>query len=419
MPIKKVNMNTTSKWKDQLITFLMTFMIMSFYLFELKWWGRYVIFGITLFITLIYASKNSWKISIRFGSFHYHIILFVIYCFISALWAWEPSAAISKGITIGLILMCFTFLYAYYQTANYVINLLKAIMYAGYGVAIYTLLFYGPSLLLHMVIGNVRLGNDYANANSLGMVAAISCIIQLYFILEHKHDASVVFIIPAVLVLAASQSRKAMVLLLLGIIMLYLLNMKGKKLPSKILKFILGVVVIILLCYLISKINLFQGVFERFETYFESLSGERGENIRDIYREIGMEQFKKTPVVGIGIGNSAALLQSCGQRRTYLHDNFVELLSCGGIIGFFIFYSMYVDLFISILKYRRANDNLSNLIIILIALMLFMDYGMVSYFDKQQYVYFMCFFLYSENLKRINEQIKLLKSSKGVIDASD
>lgn len=69
--------NTTS---DEIICALISFMIMSFYIFETASWGRYVIFGITILVTLIYAANNGFKIPLVLNRpFHVHVAAFAIF----------------------------------------------------------------------------------------------------------------------------------------------------------------------------------------------------------------------------------------------------------------------------------------------------------------------------------------------------
>lgn len=385
---------------DRIICYLVSFMIMSFYLFELKSWGRYVLIGITLIITILNSWLNKGHTKLKLKAFHKHIALFSIYCFISSIWAWNASSAISKGVTILSILICFSLLYPYYEREENVDSLLKSIMIAGYGIAVYTIFYYGFSTIIGMATGGVRLGNDYTNANSIGMVSAISCIIQFYYILKKKANISIVFVLPALLMVAASQSRKAVVMMLIGIMFLTMSGTDKGDIFKKIARIIAGMIVLVMMIYLLSYFDIFSGVVKRFATYYESLYGTREVNIRDVYRQIGIQQFRINPIFGIGVGSSAELLESVGQRRTYLHDNFVELLACGGIIGFIIYYSIYIRLFFGLWKYRRQDYLTTNLCLCFLVLMVILDYGMVSYFDKQQYVYFMCFFLQLDIIKK-------------------
>ena len=60
--------------------------------------------------------------------------------------------------------------------------------------------------------------------------------------------------------------------------------------------------------------------------------------VRDQMRRVGLQVFKENPIVGIGFGNT--YLYGV-EDYSYFHDNYVEVLSSGGILGFIIYYGMY------------------------------------------------------------------------------
>lgn len=76
---------------------------------------------------------------------------------------------------------------------------------------------------------------------------------------------------------------------------------------------------------------------------------------RSNLRALGIEWFLKHPFAGIGIANPHILTNQYYAFDAYLHDNFVELLCGGGIIGFSLYYSMYVYLFLQLWNYRRID----------------------------------------------------------------
>lgn len=77
--------------------------------------------------------------------------------------------------------------------------------------------------------------------------------------------------------------------------------------------------------------------------------------VRNNLKTLGIEWFLRYPFGGIGIANPHILANYYYAFDAYLHDNFVELLCGGGIIGFSVYYSMYVYLFIQLWKYRKAD----------------------------------------------------------------
>ena len=121
---------------------------------------------------------------------------------------------------------------------------------------------------------------------------------------------------------------------------------------------------------------------------------------RQRFIQLGIEQFWKKPFLGIGIDSSGEMLAQQGEHRTYLHNNFVELLACGGIVGFSIYYSIYVYLIYNLWNLREFSKGESDICLIILGIMLVMDYGLVSYYQKAQYFYFMVCFIQVGILKR-------------------
>ena len=112
--------------------------------------------------------------------------------------------------------------------------------------------------------------------------------------------------------------------------------------------------------------------------------------------EIGLEQFFKTPIQGIGIGNSLFIIG----RDTYLHNNYIEILACGGILGIVTFYSSYLCCFKRLMSGMKKYDEITVLCVTFFILQLLMDFMQVSYFAKDTYFYFMIFFLQVKSLNR-------------------
>ena len=393
---------------DRIICILVSFMIMSFYIFEMMSWGRYVLLGIVLAVTALYVVQNHFRIKKSWGAFHNCLLAFVLFTFVSALWAWNPSAAISKGFSLLYILVCYYFLYSYYYERGNVELLVLAIMLSGYGVCVYAVGYYGVNGIVGMLTGRIRMYNDFANANAIGLAAALSCIIQFYYFMKKQYRWLTVFSILAVLIIAITQSRKAIIMLVLGITWLTMTaEGSGRKgALKKLLRFVIAIVVAVCIIYLLSRLEIFAGVVRRFEVYFESLRGERTEDIRSIYRRIGMQQFWKTPILGIGIGNSLELLENVGFRRTYLHCNYVELLASGGIVGFVVYYSMYGILAVNFWKCRHIRSDMTRLCTIIMLLLLVMDYALVSYYAKKQYIYLMLLFLQAAMIQKEGRQLR-------------
>ena len=149
-------------------------------------------------------------------------------------------------------------------------------------------------------------------------------------------------------------------------------------------------------------------VYERIYEIFEMLVGEgvRGENsawIRFAYNELGIELFKQHPVLGIGINNASIYTQMYYGHNHYLHNNYIELLACGGFVGFTLYYAVYAYFLYSLWKYRIYRDHEYDICLILLLLNLVMDYGAVSYYNKDTYI---LLYIYWTKINQLKKQYK-------------
>lgn len=388
---------------SNLVWIFTLFLYVSFYLFETYSWGKYLIFIISGIIFIFAYSSGRKRIKIH--PFHWFVLLFGIFCLLSSIWAKSFAMAFEKGITILSILLCFTFIYTYYEGKD-IDSLLKVIMWGGYIIAMCSIFTYGGvANVTMMLLGGIKLDNMLLNVNTIGMTAAFACIIQAYYILDKKKSISILFAIPAIIIILATQSRKAFLLLIIGIFSMFIVkNMNNRGLIKRVIRIVVVVIVAIMLVKVLSLLPLFSYVNERLGGLWASITGngqiDHSSYIRKEYRRVGMEQFFKTPILGIGIGCSSFISSLVEGRQTYLHNNFVELLACGGIVGFTLFYSMYLFLAAKLYKFRRYMQNQTWLCLILMFLMIVMDYGMVSYYSKGTYFFLMVFFIQYQNAKK-------------------
>ena len=382
---------------EKLICLLTVFILTKYIIFETYTWGRYAFLGASVVVVLLSAYLNKGRFTIRFGAFHGFMLLFGGYCFLSSLWAIDSSDSIQMGKTTFQILICAMMLYIHYQNEDSVQKLLEVVKWAGYLVSIYAIAFYGLDEIANAV-ENVRLENDFSNVNTIGMAAAVSCMIQTHEWLYREKRWQAVFMFPCVLIIAASQSRKALVLLALGVFGVYFIRKRnGGDVINRLLKMVLLVAVALGVVALLYFLPIFDGIRERMDFLIAGLLGSDDADNSTLVRlkmtALGWEWFKKHPIGGIGIGNPHILTARYLGKDAYLHNNFAELLCGGGIVGFVLYYAMYFYLFRNLLKYRDVDRRYFEMCFVWLVLMLIIDYGMVSYYFKSQWFYLMIHFL--------------------------
>ena len=344
---------------DKVIKILFIAMLCSFLIFETYTWGKYVILFLTAAIIGMSLLSNG-KIRISFKSYQILFALFVAYVAFSTLWAIDSSKASSQFLTMALILLCSIAISWHYSLEKDVLSLIDAVKWAGYIVSIYSIFFYGFDYLLEAT-NSARLDNEFSNVNSIGLLAALSCVFQVHQVLYKRNRiVALILCIPSIMVVAATQSRKALILLVIGVIGAIILKSLKRRLGIKtILSVFAAIFASVVLIYFISKISIFNGIVERMEGLIASFTGsgtmDHSTELRNEMIRIGFETFLEHPLLGIGIGNSYVITLEELSISTYLHNNYIELLCCGGIIGFLCYYSLHIYIAYNLFKYKKRK----------------------------------------------------------------
>ena len=402
----KISLNSVI---EKVIWGLLVFLLTSFLTLGLTIGGRYLFLAATLLIIPLSALANNGILRIRLHPYHFFLLFFATYTALSSLWGLRSSDAIGKASTLFQILACVSVLFIHYDKTVNPRPLYLAIMWSGYFVTIYAILVYGMDTLLASA-QDVRVGNEFNNINSVAMTAAISCMFQWNELLNKRSIWSTVFVIPAVILITATQSRKAFVMLFAGIVLLYVVKTMGQKgFAKKLLKLLAYFVVLIVAMTLLFRLPIFSGSLERMGQLLNFWSNEGKVDHSTIERnemmELGFRYWKENPLFGVGIGCPHILSAAHLNRDAYLHNNFIELLCGGGIVGFVLFYSMYVYLAYSIFKYRNADPETAYLLLTWLALLLVMDYGSVSYYTKTRWYYLAIIFISLDYLRRKHREM--------------
>lgn len=398
---------------DNLIRVMMILLFCSFTVLITYSWGRYVMLACIAVIFTIDGMKNRFKYKQKcvLGRFLVTIALFAVYAFISAIWATDSTDAITTAKTLfEILLMMFVVYNYYYRKENSASEVLLVIKLSSFIIVLYSILFYGMDNLIQMTMMEERLENSYANVNTIGMLAAIGCLIQLDEIIrDKKFKLSGLFCIPAVFMLALTQSRKALAILLIGIVMIFILrNIDSKDFRKKVVRVLGSIIVLGIFIYLLLSLPVFSGMIERMEGLVAIFSDvgevDSSTRLRTEMITVGLEQFLKTPLFGIGMGNTHHLAEALLGKDSYLHNNFIELLAGGGIFGFVIYYSMYLYLFKEFWKYRKNKNNAYVICLVIMLILFVMDYAMVSYYNKSRYIFLMLYFLEVRELKKMHQK---------------
>lgn len=389
----------SSKNNDQVLLMLAALFVMATYFLATIGSGMYVLFA----IIILFLVLSNYKFEVHM--FHLLVLQFCLYCYANSMWAMNYHRAIANGNTIFELLICLSIMYCHFKKFNDVTQLMKLIMWGGYIVIFYCYLFYGVERVTDLDSEEGRLSNSFNNINTLSMLASTVVIINVFFILfRNRRSWFDLLILPTLFFVLSSQSRKGVGMIVLGVILLfymkYLRSKEKNLLP--LMRFVGFILLFFIIILLFSSTSVMEGVTNRMMGFIAQFTGE-GEidastQARIELRSLGWAQFEKTPWFGMGMGCSYFLTNEEFGENTYLHDNYVELAACGGIFGLISYYVIFLYLLIKEWKYFKADD-MCNLVLVLLIVKLFTDYGVVSYYSKIGYFQLMVYFLHLESCK--------------------
>ena len=311
----------------------------------------YAISGFTIaYLTFMIAFSSYKKQPI--GVYAIWASAFFAYTFLSGLWTINESEYFSKIKSLFLLFVVNILLSFTVETKKDIQRILLVNFSA--------LVFYLAYILLKVdfsQLGEDRLGVDLLgsrwNANDVGVKLCIGFALAIYFSFERKNilEKIVLFIAAGIFagVSFLSGSRTAFLLLILiGVGMLFL-NAKNKILATGIIAvFVVGMYLLVM-----NVEPLYNVLGERLESLIINLmGGDTAEGSFDTRAEmikVGWKAFLERPIFGYGLGGSFLIYEEALNTYTYAHNNFIETLLNGGLVGFLIYYFIYGYVFVKML----------------------------------------------------------------------
>ena len=183
----------------------------------------------------------------------------------------------------------------------------------------------------------------------------------------------------------SSNSRNSFIVCCSGVVLFLLLgntNIHRRKKASYL-------VFTLCIAYIIYDSGLLDSILLRMSNVSFVNGNDRSVNSRMLMINVGYSIFANNPLWGCGINNAQFILEYYF-ARTYLHNNYIELLADLGLIGFCLYYLVYLYDIIGLIKYRRLKvyNELSSILIILLIMLLIADISVVFYYNKIVYVIF-------------------------------
>lgn len=377
--------------------------------------------GMVLFLLFfVYFLEKKTRIRFKPNIYEIWMLLFTFLCLMSTQWALYENDALSMAKNIFEMVVA-TIIISVCTKETFTLNdYLNIIMACGYILTTMLFLYYGIFNMCNLFVGNVRLGNDFMNVNTVGMMAAYSVLINVYYIKIGLVKWWTIFLIPAFIVILLGESKKVLIILFIGAIFLYYVRKNGKGRKIKLYKVIIVICAFFVIFFLIVRLFLYNSLYLRLTKFLNELfkpgTGDWSTQLRVHMIQIGMSYFVQHPWLGIGIDNIGRIIAKSLKYSTkisvYSHNNYVELLSNLGIVGGLLYYSIYFYIFIKLSINLRIGNNDIIIALIFILCRLIIDFASVSYSVK--FTYFTGMIVYLVVLKFDVRKIKMIESRKSL-----
>lgn len=317
--------------------------------------------------------------------------------FASIIWASSRYIATDRAWTMWQLFALFFLVYnLFYTEKDGCEFFLKVLYIAGICLCIYSVHIYGAKGIIDaMLTEGTRLGSEVSQANVFGMQNATTTVLAFYYLYnKKKHRLFHAIIMCASFIIAMSSgSRKALLMACTGILFLVY-----KKYGIKYLYKVVATVLALAFAFsVIIQLPLFETVRTRMEQGINAVEGKDGGDSsaekRLHYIDKGWNLFKDKWAIGYGISNFGYV----SRTGTYAHNNFIELLCDVGIIGFLLYYAMYIRAARELYKQKGVAIGC---ITALFLIRLFGEYAMVTYYDKMQWIMMAIFMLPCEKERK-------------------
>ena len=307
--------------------------------------------GFAALLVLTYV-MNFHRLRLRFAPEFYLAIMFVV-------WSWGTGMLVGDDKTwvtrYGFMVTRFVIMCSAVSGFAMARNSSKigfAIIVIAAGYLIYFVMR-TPEILTELMYGIAKYKEVGINPNTVGL-AMLWATISLSVLWGETsrfiwRTGFVGLAIAFSYILISTGSRKSF-LGLLFFIAVYLLFCHAKKVFRSLSSFIM--VLVLLVSVYIVVVKIIPGTYMAARLEKTEKDGGLDETRKGMYRE-GWKMFLDHPIAGVGLGNFLGKSTSEG----YSHSDYIEVLSTTGVVGFTLYFPIYLVLWLRIARVKkRTND---------------------------------------------------------------
>lgn len=342
-----------------------------------------------LMVGAIYSIYNSRKL--RYLDFIIVTISFLIFGFSSLIWAVNPTSVVNSSI---LLFKSSFIAIAFVQLIKDESDIKFALFWLFISGIIFSIIYLGNINLVDL--GGERITttgeDDLENINVVAMLVSFSFVYFFYEYFTTKKIVNLFCSLVSLFVTILLGSRKSILVILLSIIFIFFKS--SLKLKAKVVLFCLAAVLLItnLLPHdylqFVSERLLGLGFWSEYSDSVDVADQIRKDLIRN-----GVSYFLHRPLFGHGLYNFSIVNGQNTGIFLYSHNNFIELLVGCGLIGFMIYYAIYILIYRNFKK--SSNLTAKYFVYLILFMLLFNHIAIVVILDRFVWILLALLYAYS------------------------
>ena len=336
-----------------------------------------------LFVAVVAYVMMMRPLKVKGTFYFWGNILFILYGYIMI----KTGNAVNDGVAMKMVKSLSLNLVMSYAIVQYIVwkNELRSLMMLfEWGIFIVSLMVIISSV---DTLSEGRLGGGtVVNSNMLAMLAVYGMVLCMYLINDAVNPGfyrlKILFFIAVVLF---TGSRKGIIMILLAIMIINFVQ-GHKKIVKNII--IISFLAVALYVLVMNVKVLYDIIGVRIENMLELIFTDETSDgsliTRQLLIDIGKDYIRDNPWIGYGydcfkvVSDVNVVGDAYG---AYAHNNYIELLFSGGIIGTVLYYIPVVEILIRLIRHIKTDRCITYLLAILVP-KLAVEYAYVSYYSR-------------------------------------
>ncbi len=337
---------------------------------------------------LIWLGRRDKRVIIPYNSVWY--IAFTAFSAISTLWSsYTDTNIASYFLRMVVIIAMITSVSIYVDTPEDVERLIKLYIMSMTAIVLLEL-----ATVPIDEWSNGYMGSHFSGSNSNGVAFLVFCaeLMAFYEFYSRGKKGYILLVLLFLLFVILSGSRKAAFASVAGPLLFVLLSTYKKSYFLNIM--LISALSVAVIFYVFTDENAYNTIGKRFASmlsfWFENRTHKVDNSLymRSYYIQLAKEMFSESPIIGKGMGNFARIIdETYNVAGVYSHNNYWQILSELGIVGFLIYYSLYFVIVIKLIKNAFfEKSRLSLMFLTFMILLMVLETGLVTYNSKMPHV---------------------------------